>query len=69
MDIKLGKYQHFKGSIYEIVGVAIHSETKERMVVYQEENTKTLWVRPLTMFTETVMHEKKEVPRFRYLEE
>ena len=66
--VQPGKYQHFKGSIYEVIGVAIHSETKEQMVVYKEEFTNTLLVRPLKIFTEHVVVDGKEVPRFRIME-
>ncbi len=65
--MQLGKYQHYKGSIYEVLGVAIHSETKEQMVVYKEELGTTLWVRPLNIFTEKVIVEGSEVPRFKFL--
>ena len=69
MTIPLGKYKHFKGSVYKVVGTAIHSETKEQMVIYKEENTTALWVRPLKMFTETIFHEGKEELRFRFIEQ
>lgn len=67
MTPAIGKYKHFKGSIYELIGIAIHSETKEQMAVYREELGTTLWVRPLKMFMENVIVDGKEVPRFRFV--
>ena len=53
--VKLGKYRHFKGMEYEVVGVARHSETLEEMVVYRAlYGEGSLWVRPLSMFLEKV---------------
>ena len=49
-----GIYKHFKGNIYKVVGVAKHSETMEDMVVYESLRNNTLWVRPITMWNETV---------------
>lgn len=72
-DIKLGRYQHYKGNFYEIIGVARHSETLEELVVYRalydskEFGKNSLWVRPKKMFLETVNVEGKEVPRFKYV--
>ena len=72
-EVKLGIYEHFKGKRYEVVGTAHHSETLEEMVVYRalyeskEFGKNALWVRPLTMFCETVTREGKEFPRFRYI--
>jgi hypothetical protein len=63
-----GRYRHFKGGEYEVVGVARHSETREPLVVYRPlYGDGGLWVRPLAMFTETVTHEGQTVPRFTYL--
>ena len=60
-----GRYRHFKGGEYEVVGVARHSETHEYLVVYRPlYGDGGLWVRPLAMFAETVTHEGKDVPRF-----
>ncbi len=67
--IQLGKYGHYKGKHYEVVGVARHSETLEELVVYRAlYGEHDLWVRPLKMFLETVEFEGKEVPRFRLME-
>lgn len=71
--IKPGKYQHYKGKFYQVIGVARHSETLEELVVYQalydskEFGANSLWVRPKKMFMETVVVDGKKVPRFRYV--
>jgi hypothetical protein len=68
--IKLGKYRHFKGNEYEVIGVAIHSETLEPMVVYRAlYGEGGLWVRPAAMWTETVEREDYSGPRFIYIGE
>lgn len=62
---KPGTYRHYKGSLYEVVDVATHSETEERLVVYRAlYGERGLWVRPLVMFTETVEVDGETVPRF-----
>ncbi len=72
-EIKIGKYQHFKGNLYEVIGVARHSETLEELVVYKalydsaEFGPDSLWVRPKKMFTENVIVKGKEISRFRYI--
>lgn len=63
-ELPMGKYEHYKGGVYEIIGVANHSETLEKMVVYRHGNGE-LWVRPLAMFLELVEVNGKKVPRFR----
>ncbi len=68
MDIKLGMYQHYKGNEYKVIGVATHSETEEKLVVYQPQyGAMDLWVRPLAMFSETVERDGKVIPRFKFL--
>ena len=70
--IKPGKYQHYKGKYYQVIGIAKHSETSEELVVYKalyQPEGENLWVRPLTMFTENVVVEGKEVPRFKFVED
>ncbi|MBN9520316.1 DUF1653 domain-containing protein [bacterium] len=63
-----GRYRHFKGGEYEVVGVARHSETDERLVVYRPlYGDGGLWVRPVGMFLETVEHDGRTVPRFTFL--
>ena len=60
-----GKYRHYKGNDYEVVGLATHSETHEPMVVYRPlYGERALWVRPLAMFMEDVTVDGKTVPRF-----
>ena len=70
MELKPGKYRHFKGKEYELVGVASHSETLEPMVVYRAlYGEGGLWVRPAAMWTEQVEREDYRGPRFVYIEE
>lgn len=69
-EIKCGRYRHFKGNEYRVIGMAKHSETLEDMVVYQAlYGEKGLWVRPAEMWTETVEHEDYHGPRFIYIGE
>lgn len=68
--IRLGRYRHFKGGEYEVVGIARHSETREDMVVYRAlYGEGGLWVRPASMWTETVTRDGKTCPRFTYIGE
>ncbi len=68
MEIKLGKYRHFKGGEYEVIGIAHHSETMEDMVVYRAlYGEKELWVRPASMWNETVTRDGVTFPRFTYV--
>ena len=64
--MKLGKYKHYKGNIYEVIGVAKHSETLEELVVYRDKDN--MWVRPKKMFLEKVNVDGKEVLRFEFIE-
>ena len=69
-EIKLGKYRHFKGNEYEVIGIARHSETMEPMVVYRAlYEDGGLWVRPATMWNETVERDGKIYQRFTLVEE
>ncbi|MBE6671018.1 MAG: DUF1653 domain-containing protein [Ruminococcaceae bacterium] len=69
-DIKLGKYRHFKGNEYEVLCVAKHSETTEPMVVYRAlYGERDVWVRPLSMWNETVERDGKVSFRFTYIGE
>jgi len=74
-EIKNGKYRHFKGGLYEVIGTARHSETLEEMVVYRalygskEFGDNALWARPKKNFLEKVIVDEKERPRFEYLGE
>lgn len=67
--IEAGRYRHYKGKDYEVIGLATHSETEEKLVVYRcLYGNYDLWVRPLSMFQETVEVDGQTVPRFRLLE-
>lgn len=69
-EIKYGKYRHFKGNLYEVVGFAKHSETLEELVVYKALYGKgELWVRPASMWNETVERDGKTYKRFTFVEE
>ena len=68
MELKPGKYRHFKGGEYELIGIASHSETMEPMVVYRAlYGEGGLWVRPAAMWNETVERDGKVFPRFTYI--
>ena len=70
MEIKLGKYRHFKGNEYEVIGIARHSETLEEMVVYRAlYDDAGIWVRPAEMWNETVERDGKAFQRFTYIDE
>ena len=64
-EIKLGRYRHYKGGEYEVIGMARHSETLEPLVVYRPlYNDSGLWVRPYAMFVEYVELDGRRQPRF-----
>ena len=64
-DIKLGKYRHYKGNEYEVIALATHSETLEKMVVYRAlYGNADVWVRPASMWNETVTVGGKKMLRF-----
>lgn len=68
MSVKTGRYRHYKGNDYLVIGVARHSETEEEMVVYSADYGKFgLWVRPKEMFLEKVEVDGREVPRFQFI--
>lgn len=70
MEIKPGKYRHFKGNEYEVLGIASHSETMEPMVVYRAlYGEQGLWVRPKAMWLEQVDRDGYCGPRFQYIGE
>ena len=70
MDIKPGRDRHFKGNEYEVIGMAKHSETLEEMVVYRAlYGEHGLWVRPASMWDETVERDGKIFKRFTYIGE
>ena len=67
--IKPGKYRHYKGNEYQVIGLAKHSETLEDLVVYKAlYGEGQIWARPLKMFEEKVMVIGVEVPRFEFIE-
>ena len=70
MEIRPGRYRHFKGGEYEVLGTALHSETKEPMVVYRAlYGEGGLWVRPAGMWSEHVQRDVYSGPRFVLVEE
>jgi hypothetical protein len=67
-ELRPGRYQHYKGNFYTVLGVARHSETDEELVVYRPEyGERGLWVRPKAMFLESVVVNGQSVPRFRFV--
>lgn len=69
MEIKLGRYRHFKGNEYEVIAIAKHSETLEDMVVYKAlYGNNDIWVRPAGMWNEAVVRDGKEYQRFTYID-
>jgi hypothetical protein len=67
-EVKPGRYRHYKGNEYQVLGVARHSETEEELVVYRAlYGERGLWVRPKAMFGETVSVAGRVVPRFAYV--
>ena len=69
-SIKPGRYRHFKGKEYEVLGVARHSETEEELVVDRAlYGNFGLWVRPVSMWNETVERDGKTFRRFTYIGE
>jgi hypothetical protein len=75
-SLKLGKYRHYRESenLYEVIGLALHSETHEEMVVYkalydsEKFGNNRVWVRPKEMFLEDVEYDGVTVPRFQFVE-
>lgn len=67
--ITKGIYKHYKGKEYEVIGIALHSETLEAMVVYKPlyESISEYWVRSEKMFTESVSIDGQTVPRFKFM--
>ena len=69
MEIKTGKYRHFKGNEYEVLYTARHSETLEEMVVYRAlYGERGIWVRPASMWNELVERDGKTYRRFTKIE-
>jgi hypothetical protein len=68
MSLQPGRYRHYKGKDYIVLGVARHSETEEELAVYRTDyGDRSLWVRPLAMFQETVENDGQPRPRFQYV--
>ncbi len=74
-NIKKGIYKHYKGNLYRVIEFGFHSDTLEKYVVYEgqydskEFGNKPIWVRPLKEFSEKVVVDGKEVPRFELIKE
>lgn len=67
-EVKAGRYRHFKGNEYEVLFIAKHSETLEPMVVYRAlYGEGGVWVRPLSMWNETVTYDGKKQKRFSFI--
>lgn len=67
-SIAPGRYRHFKGQEYVVLGVARHSETEEEFVVYRQDyGDRSLWIRPVKAFAENVVVDEMEVPRFQFV--
>jgi hypothetical protein len=69
MSVELGYYKHFKGNIYQVIGVGKHSETGEELVVYKglydgPHGYGAIWIRPVPMFEETIERDGKTMRRF-----
>ncbi len=69
--VEKGVYRHYKGKLYRVDGVCLHTETLEPLVVYTPlyESTVNYWVRPYAMFTEMVDIDGEQVPRFQKIED
>ena len=72
ISIQKGEYEHYKGKRYEVLDIAVHTETREPMVIYKalykgDFPEGTLWTRPLAMFKENITVDGKIMARFRYL--
>lgn len=66
--MKPGRYRHYKGKDYLVIGIARHSETEEELVVYRQDyGEHGLWVRPRAMFSEVVTVDGEPIGRFRYV--
>lgn len=70
MAIRTGIYRHYKNNLYQVIGVACHSETEEEHVVYRPlYGDRGLWIRPLAMFDETIEVDGRQIKRFTFVEE
>jgi len=67
-EINMGRYKHFKGGEYEVMAIAQHSETLEKLVIYRPlYGQPSIWVRPLSMFQDMKEINGKLVPRFTFM--
>lgn len=70
LNLKTGIYRHYKGNLYQVLHIATHSETHEKLVVYRAlYGEYGVWVRPVAMFCEMVQFDGKSVPRFKLIKE
>ena len=70
VTVKKGIYRHFKGNLYEVIGMAKHSETLEEMVVYRAlYGEGGLWVRPASMWNETIERDGMVYLRFTWIKD
>lgn len=65
-DFKIGKYKHYKGGIYDVLALGLHTETEELLVMYADSK-KRIWAQPYKMFIENIKVEGKEQKRFTYI--
>ncbi len=64
-----GRYRHYKGNEYIVLGIARHSETEEELVVYRQgDGDQSLWVRPKSMFVESVEVNGQQMQRFEFMD-
>lgn len=69
-SLKIGKYQHYNGSQYKVLGVGFHSETLDELVIYQSLKDNTIWMRPLALFTGNYINPPgNEEKRFIFIKE
>lgn len=69
-NLKLGRYRHYKGGEYTVIGIGRHSETLEDMVIYRAEyGDGDIWVRPLDMWFDTVIKDGEKMQRFTFIGE
>lgn len=67
--IELGLYQHYKGNVYKVLGLARHTETLEELVIYQSVKDGKIWARPSKMFEEQILIDGVQIPRFKKINE
>ena len=59
-----GRYRHFKGGFYQVLTLALHTETREPLVIYQSEQDGVVYARPVALFMEWIEHQGLVVSRF-----